>query len=374
MDMTSDSFACCDDGWFRCTFEDAPGAIVVLDDHRNSVLLNRVARELRGVDVAKMFTLRSEGELAPFFERLRLRGRSSHNLTVTGADGCVRHFVLEGSGVNWGAIVTIRDVTEHRDLEREVRQLRRLEAIGFLTASVTHDFNNLLMVIGSASAQLANTVQDRPAELELALEIKEAAERATTLVRQLLPRLTSQHAPPEAVNLGAVLTGVRPLLQRLAGDKVEISLLLDHALGETVVDREALEHVVFNLVANARDAMPQGGRVAIGTCNVSLGDDGLVSEAFATGRNYVALSVSDTGVGMSSAIRDRIFEPFFTTKDPAQGTGMGLAMVRQFALQSGGCVFAHSTPGQGTTIVLYLPRAKASSRGNGGCDPRTADS
>ncbi len=149
---------------------------------------------------------------------------------------------------------------------------------------------------------------------------------------------------------------LRPLLERLVGGNVELALALDPELKVTVLDRSLLEHALLNMAVNARAAMPNGGTFTVATRNVTLGDD-VVCGDNAPGGHYVALSVTDTGVGMSREVRERMFERFFTTKGPAQGTGLGLAMVRRFAKQSGGCVAARSEPGQGTTIALYLPTA-----------------
>jgi signal transduction histidine kinase len=158
---------------------------------------------------------------------------------------------------------------------------------------------------------------------------------------------------PETIQLGLVLSAMRPLLERLVGEGIEVFLSLDPDVAGTAVDREAFEHVLLNLVANARDAMPRGGRVSITTFNVKLGGEG--ADASLDGQGYVGITVS--GMGMSAEVRDRIFDPFFTTKGATRGTGLGLAMVHGFARQSGGCVSVHSVPEQGTTILLYLPRA-----------------
>jgi signal transduction histidine kinase len=324
--------------------------------------MNRAARELRGVDVEGLFELGGDHDLASFLGQLRMAGRASIELQVKSPDGGARHLLLEGRTEDSYRVVVLRDVTERLKLEEELQHLRRVESFGYLTASVAHDFNNLLTIIGCATAVLTSEARAQEGAgageqvLALANEIQSATERATTMVRQLLSRMRRKASRPEAVNVGEVVVELRPLLERLVGDGVEVSFLLDPELGSTVVDRSALEHALLNLAADARDAMPEGGRFTVATCNVSLGEDGVAVDAHAANGRYVALTVSDSGVGMSREVRERIFERFFTTKGSAHGSGLGLAMVRRFAVQSGGCVAAHSAPGQGTTIVLYLPR------------------
>ena len=359
--MDNDAFLSPDDECLRWIFAHSADAMVVLHDDGSVPRMNRAALEFPGVDVPELLVRRTDRDLASFFERLRSDGQSCAELRLVHPDGGERLVTLDGTRLGSRSIVVLRDVTERRELEQELQQLRRVDAIGQVTASVVHDFNNVLMVISACIAELVATIRDREKTLTLASEVRLATEIATALVGQLLPRVRRPFPRSRRVNLVEVVGELRPLLQRLVGDKVEISLLLDREVGETTVDREALEHALLNLVANARDAMPNGGRLTIGTCNVSLGEDGIVSENVVTGRRYAALSVSDTGAGMSPEVKDRMFERFFTTKDAGQGTGLGLATVRRFAIQSRGCVSAHSAPGQGTTVVLYLPSAAAPS-------------
>jgi two-component system, cell cycle sensor histidine kinase and response regulator CckA len=361
--MEKHDFGSPGDLFFQSIFEHFSDPAVVLDADEGVLLMNRAAREFRGVDLQALFAVGRDNDLASFLGKLRLGEPATIELQVKGADGAVRHFALEGRREGAYRVVFVREVTERRQLDEELQHLRRVESFGYLTASVAHDFNNLLTVIGCTTAVLASEARAHETGagehvLALANEIQSATERATTMVRQLLSRMRRKSSRPEAVNVGEVVVELRPLLERLVGDDVEVSLLLDPELGATVVDRSALEHALLNLAANARDAMPQGGRFTVATCNVSLGEDGVVlGEDLPPNGRYVALTVSDSGVGMSREVRERIFERFFTTKSAAHGSGLGLAMVRRFAVQSGGCVAAHSTPGQGTTIVLYLPRA-----------------
>jgi signal transduction histidine kinase len=248
-------------------------------------------------------------------------------------------------------LVVVHDVTEQRRLEEENAELRRVELVGHLSASMAHDFNNLLTIISATSTLLAMETRGRDTEQELVNEIATACERASGLVRALLSRLRGGSAVAAPVDVNCAVRDLLPLVERLAGASVEVELDLDPHACEPFIVREAFEHALLNLVTNARDAMPEGGRLTIATRDMAMDAD----DSNSTTPHYVAVVVTDTGRGMSPFVRDRAFDRLFTTKGPGAGSGLGLASVRRFAVESRGCVSVHSAVGQGTSIRIYVP-------------------
>ena len=234
-----------------------------------------------------------------------------------------------------------------------------MEAIGRLAGGVAHDFNNLLTAIsGYAEMLLASLGKDDPARHEVR-EIREAGARAAALTRQLLAFSRRQMLQPTALDLNAVVADMGEMLGRVIGEHVELVTRLAPDLGAIEADHSQIEQVIVNLAVNARDAMPEGGTLAITTANADLGGAFAREHVDVEPGPYVLLSVSDTGRGMSAETLSRAFEPFFTTKGPGEGTGLGLATVHGIVKQSGGHVAARSEPGKGTTIDVYLPRTEA---------------
>jgi PAS domain S-box-containing protein len=281
---------------------------------------------------------------------------------VVTTGGVARTFVTtksvfrDASGRTIGLVGISSDVTGLKGLEEQFRQAQKMEAVGRLAGGVAHDFNNLLTVINASSAMLLDGIDDDPSR-ELIGEIREAGDRAAMLTRQLLAFSRKQVLQSRVVDLNALLDHLLKLLQRLIGEDVEMSLVGDEALELTNIDPGQFEQAIINLAVNARDAMPEGGRLTIETHNADLGVD--YAERFPEvepGR-YVLVSVSDTGQGMNEANKARIFEPFFTTKGAGEGTGLGLAMVYGFIKQSGGHIEVSSDVGHGTTFRIYLPGA-----------------
>ncbi|MEO7425951.1 MAG: PAS domain S-box protein [Fibrobacteria bacterium] len=257
-----------------------------------------------------------------------------------------------------GLVGISRDVTEMKRLETDLRQAQKMDAIGRLAGGVAHDFNNLLGVIIGYSELVFNRLQPDDFNRGLLFEIQKAADRAAGLTRQLLAFSRKQVLQPRVFSLNPLVADLGTMLQRLIGNEVEVTQILDPDLWMAQVDPGQFEQAVFNLAVNARDAMGRKGTLAIATRNVRLDERDTAGHPEARPGEYVMLSVSDNGNGMDEETKARIFEPFFTTKESGKGTGLGLAMVYGFVKQSGGHVEVDSEPGSGTTIRLFLPRSR----------------
>jgi signal transduction histidine kinase len=241
---------------------------------------------------------------------------------------------------------------ERRRLEEQVRHAQKMEAIGRLAGGVAHDFNNLLTVITGYSELLLGAASVSDFTRTALEEIKKAAERGGSLTRQLLIFSRKQKILPKSVNLNDLVANMEKMLVRLIGEDVELVSVLKPDLGLVRTDVGLFEQVVMNLVVNARDAMPEGGKVTIETANVSLN----TPQVDLTPGPHVMLAVSDTGIGMDAETQSHIFEPFFTTKEAGKGTGLGLATVYGIVKQCAGAITVYSEPGRGTAFRVYLPR------------------
>ena len=266
--------------------------------------------------------------------------------------------VQDASGAPLYFLVYIRDVTERKNLEEQLRQAQKMEAVGQLAGGVAHDFNNLLTaIIGNAELLLRAIEPEDPRRLDV-LEINRAAHRAATLVRQLLAFSRKQVLQPQVVDLNKVVTDLSAMLRRVIGEQVELRLELQPELGRVLADPGQLEQVITNLAVNARDAMPSGGTLAIRTAAVDAADvPGPSPESMPVGP-LVELTVRDDGVGMDERTLARLFEPFFTTKELGRGTGLGLATVYGIVRQSGGHIRVNSRLHHGSTFTIYLPRVE----------------
>ena len=279
------------------------------------------------------------------------------------ADGEWR--IMEGVGVNRlgdpsvGAIVVnVRDVTDRRRLEDQLRQSQKMEAVGQLAGGVAHDFNNLLTaILGYCSLMLDEVPQEDPLRPDL-MEIQAAGERAAALTRQLLAFSRRQMLQPQVVDINTLIRQLEKLLRRLISEDVELVTSLAGDLPPVRVDPASIEQILVNLAVNARDAMPVGGRLTFETQSVEIDEAYALKHVAMHSGTYVMLAIGDTGRGMDAATRARVFEPFFTTKEQGRGSGLGLATVYGIVKQSGGFIWVYSEVGHGTVFKVYLPPAK----------------
>lgn len=264
------------------------------------------------------------------------------------------HFIQDENG-NWRLIGFLTDVTSRRLLEAQFIQAQKMEAVGHLAGGVAHDFNNILGVILGYTA-LLEAQPLSPRTFEYVAEIDQAAKRAAVLTRQLLAFGRKQVLDLRVLNLNSVLEGLEAMLRRLSTKDIELVFFKSPELGNVRLDQTQMEQVIMNLVINARDATPKGGKITVETTNVVLDSEYCRLHPGVKPGPYVMLTVSDTGTGMDSVTLSRVFEPFFTTKNRDRGTGLGLAMVHGTVRQSGGHIWVYSEPGEGAVFKLYFPR------------------
>ena len=249
----------------------------------------------------------------------------------------------------------MRDVTEKRKLEQQLIQAQKMESIGRMAGGVAHDFNNLLTAIIGYSELLMIDLQPEHPLWSRVGEIKKIGEKASALTQHLLAFSRSQVMQPKVFDLNMLITDEAKILRRLIGEDIELVTVLDPALHRVKADPGQFAQVIMNLAVNARDAMPQGGKLTLETTNVHLVEDDAWSDAGVQPGRYVMLAVSDNGIGMDDEIQSHIFEPFFTTKETGKGTGLGLSTVYGIVRQSGGHIRVFSESGQGTTLKIYMP-------------------
>lgn len=252
-----------------------------------------------------------------------------------------------------------RDITKETDLEQQFQAAQRMESIGQLSGGIAHDFNNLIAVIVGNIDLLEEAVSGDVAEKQLR-EVRQAAERATDLIRQLLAFSRRQLLLPQVLDLNVVVAETETMLRRVVRENVRIVTRCDRELGRTKADPGQLQQCILNLAVNARDAMPNGGTLTLETQNASLNGHCEPQYGIVPPGDYVLVSVTDNGTGMTPEIQSRIFEPFFTTKPKGQGTGLGLATVYGIVKQSGGYIWVSSEVGKGTAFRIYLPRTNES--------------
>lgn len=296
-----------------------------------------------------------KGESTPAFETVR-KHRDGHLIPVSIQISPMRN----SQGKLIAAVAIVRDISAQHKLQGQFRQAQKMEAVGRLAGGVAHDFNNLLTVInGYSEMVLGRLTEEDPSRSDVE-EILRAGQRAGALTRQLLAFSRKQVLSPQVTSLNPMIRTLEKMLQRLIGEDIQLSTVLQEDLGNVKVDLGQMEQVIMNLAVNARDAMPRGGRLQIETRNTVV-EEGQVgtSSALPPGA-YVRLSVTDTGVGMDKDIQSHLFEPFFTTKGIGKGTGLGLSTIYGIVRQSGGAITVYSEPGNGTCFKVYLPRTTAS--------------
>jgi PAS domain S-box-containing protein len=255
-----------------------------------------------------------------------------------------------------GAVVAFQDITQRRQLEAQLRQAQKMEAIGRLAGGVAHDFNNLLTVITGYTEMLLTELPSGSPMLPDLREIRAASARAAGLTRQLLAFSRQQVLDPRVIDLRRVVGGMENMLRRLIGEDIEMSITGGPAPAYVHADPGQIEQVIMNLVVNAGDAMPSGGRLTIDVGEASLTSADAACFPYVAPGEYVRVCVRDTGGGMDETTQARIFDPFFTTKDPGKGTGLGLATVYGIVKQSGGYIWVDTAPGEGASFRVYLPR------------------
>ena len=330
-----------------------------------SEILGHSAAELSG-DTGAWRALIHPEDSSYYFERLRTavtsRQTVEFDFRARRKDNTYRileqqsRAVFDESGDVLRIVGFISDITERRALETQLRQAQKMEAIGRLAGGVAHDFNNLLTIIGGYSSILIEkNGPSGPFRNELE-QIHAAASRAAALTRQLLAFSRQTVLQPRHVNLNEVIRNLEKMLGRLIGEDIEVLTALSPDLGTVRVDPGQIEQALMNLVVNARDAMPAGGKLTIQTENVQLDDNYATRHQYVRPGPHVLLAVSDSGTGIPEEIQTRIFEPFFTTKEPGKGTGLGLPMVYGVVKQSGGSIELYSEVDSGTTVKIYLPR------------------
>jgi PAS domain S-box-containing protein len=291
----------------------------------------------------------SRGE--PFQAEYRITRKDGQTIWVSDTAVVVRgsdsHPVMEG---------LIVDITDRKMLENQLLQARKMEAVGRLAGGVAHDFNNLLTIIKGYVEMALQRCLDRPELHGDIRRIENAADRAVNLVRQLLAFSRKQVLRPKILDLNAIVVNLDQLLRRLMNENIEMKTFVSKDVGAIKADPGQIEQVIMNLVVNARDALPSGGRILIETSNVDLDSSYTLDHAVVRPGPYVLLAVTDTGVGMTADTVAHIFEPFYTTKESGRGTGLGLSTVYGIVKQSGGYIWVYSEPGKGTTFKVYLPR------------------
>jgi two-component system, cell cycle sensor histidine kinase and response regulator CckA len=352
---------------FRLLFQDHPQPMWLFDAESRTLLeANEAALKLYGYSADEMRSmplseLQAAGDLDRFLSQPQEAGKAAPEIwrhrTKSGRAIDVEIAVHD---IDYGGrtvqLAVVMDVTGRRDLEEQLRQAQKMEAVGMLAGGVAHDFNNLLTIINGYSQLILNNLPKNDPNRHSAEQIMKAGDRAAGLTNQLLAFSRRQVMQPKVLDLNSLVTGLSAMLRRLIGEDIDLRLTLREDLGRVNADPGQIEQVLMNLVVNARDAMPRGGSLTIETANVMLDENYAGRHIAVKPGSYVLLAVSDTGGGMDEATKSRLFEPFFTTKEPGKGTGLGLSTVFGIVKQSGGSVQVYSEVGTGSSVKVYLPR------------------
>jgi two-component system, cell cycle sensor histidine kinase and response regulator CckA len=354
---------------FRSLFEAATEFIEILDESGHILEANPAFLkgtgwtydQVMGKRVDEFFSPASKELFERYFPTILNVGVCSTEIELVASDGkiinvdCTASSIRGGNGNTKYVVVAQRDITEHKRLEEQLRQAVKMEAIGRLAGGVAHDFNNLLTAIMGYCAMLMQRLPEEGDHVQKLAQINLASERAAALTQQLLAFSRKQVLRMRVIDINIVISDIGEMLRRLIGENIDLVMFLHADLPTVRADHGQIEQILVNLVVNARDAMPHGGRLTVETAPVTLDDDYVKFHLDAGAGSYVALSISDNGIGMDSETRSRIFEPFYTTKGKGFGTGLGLSTVYGIVRQHGGHISVYSEPGVGTTFKVYLP-------------------
>ncbi len=361
---------------FAATLSSIGDAVAATDDEGRVTFLNPVAETLTGwplaeargnaVDEVLRFAPGGNGEEAenPIARALRERVVAAPQqpgvlLSRSGSEVPVEHSaapVRDEDGKVRGAVLVFRDIGKRLQLEEQATHAQKMDAVGRLAGGVAGDFNNVLTVITGYAELLRAEIPSTNPLRRFVDEIIHAGERAAALTGHLLAFSRGATAQPRVVDLNSLVAGMEPMLRRLLGENIELMVLASPGLGRVRIDPAQMEQVIVSLAANARDAMPSGGKFIIETSAAEL-DEATAKNLGTKAGSYIMLAASDNGIGMDAATRSRVFEPFFTTKAPGKGSGLGLATAYGVVRQADGCVTVYSQPGCGTIFEVYLPRA-----------------
>lgn len=363
---------------WRTLFDQAPTGIVIVDAEGQVLLANDAAQALAGraeepvrrlAPVTELFHAEDRDKVSAELARIGagLGGRSAVELRLAERQGeggiplgCSVAMVaftpvIEDGGAPSGAVIRLTDITRHRVIETQLAQTQKMQAVGQLAGGIAHDFNNLLTaIIAATDLCLGRDDLAEPLQADL-LHIRRSAERGAALVKQLLAFSRRQTLQPRIIRLADAIEDVAALLRRLLGQRVALELDLELPSHMIRVDPVQFDQVVVNLALNARDAMPQGGRLTIRTSNLTLYRPMVRGQEVIPPGRYAVVEVADTGIGIAADDLPRLFEPFFTTRKEAGGTGLGLATVYGIVRQTDGFISVESVPGEGTTFRIYLP-------------------